>query len=238
MTAAERLRVSTECDGQVCLIAGTPELSPAERKELENKLKEREEFLIPIYHQVAVQFADLHDTPGRMQEKGVINVSTVAATSPDMSEPCERRACVSCTLAPKQKAVRGGLKQLVQIKPFSGFFGETFPFFVLSVIPKQFLIYMTLHSSEGKFHFTGGRLRLMTLIWEQLLWWSSGCRPGARVPAAVKSHSICVQVVGAILLQTSSSLSHHLESHRSSQNISGTRGAHISEALGCVQCSG
>uniref|UniRef100_A0A8C0QU24 Acetyl-CoA carboxylase 1 n=1 Tax=Canis lupus dingo TaxID=286419 RepID=A0A8C0QU24_CANLU len=46
---------------------------PAERKELENKLKEREEFLIPIYHQVAVQFADLHDTPGRMQEKGVIN---------------------------------------------------------------------------------------------------------------------------------------------------------------------
>lgn len=52
---------------------GTPELSPAERKELENKLKEREEFLIPIYHQVAVQFADLHDTPGRMQEKGVIN---------------------------------------------------------------------------------------------------------------------------------------------------------------------
>ncbi|KAK1331292.1 hypothetical protein QTO34_009243 [Cnephaeus nilssonii] len=52
---------------------GTPELSAAERKELENKLKEREEFLLPIYHQVAVQFADLHDTPGRMQEKGVIN---------------------------------------------------------------------------------------------------------------------------------------------------------------------
>uniref|UniRef100_A0A674KD81 acetyl-CoA carboxylase n=1 Tax=Terrapene triunguis TaxID=2587831 RepID=A0A674KD81_9SAUR len=56
----------------LCLIPGTPELGPAERKELETKLKEREEFLIPIYHQVAVQFADLHDTPGRMQEKGVI----------------------------------------------------------------------------------------------------------------------------------------------------------------------
>nr|XP_061801537.1 acetyl-CoA carboxylase 1-like isoform X7 [Nerophis lumbriciformis] len=51
---------------------GTPELSPPDRKELETKLKEREEFLSPIYHQVAVQFADLHDTPGRMQEKGVI----------------------------------------------------------------------------------------------------------------------------------------------------------------------
>lgn len=53
---------------------GTPELSPPDRKELETKLKEREEFLLPIYHQVAVQFADLHDTPGRMQEKGVITV--------------------------------------------------------------------------------------------------------------------------------------------------------------------
>ncbi|CAB1352795.1 unnamed protein product, partial [Coregonus sp. 'balchen'] len=51
---------------------GTPELGPPERKELETKLKEREEFLLPIFHQVAVQFADLHDTPGRMQEKGVI----------------------------------------------------------------------------------------------------------------------------------------------------------------------
>uniref|UniRef100_A0A673M479 acetyl-CoA carboxylase n=1 Tax=Sinocyclocheilus rhinocerous TaxID=307959 RepID=A0A673M479_9TELE len=54
---------------------GTPELSVSERKELESKLKEREEFLLPIYHQVAVQFADLHDTPGRMQEKGVITVN-------------------------------------------------------------------------------------------------------------------------------------------------------------------
>uniref|UniRef100_A0A8B9CRS0 Acetyl-CoA carboxylase alpha n=1 Tax=Anser brachyrhynchus TaxID=132585 RepID=A0A8B9CRS0_9AVES len=51
---------------------GTPELSPGDRKDLETKLKEREEFLIPIYHQVAMQFADLHDTPGRMQEKGAI----------------------------------------------------------------------------------------------------------------------------------------------------------------------
>lgn len=59
----------------VCLSLGTPELSLSERKELEAKLKEREEFLLPIYHQVAIQFADLHDTPGRMQEKGVITVS-------------------------------------------------------------------------------------------------------------------------------------------------------------------
>ncbi|MEE6508200.1 hypothetical protein FKM82_019789 [Ascaphus truei] len=51
---------------------GTPELPESERKVLEKKLKAREELLFPIYHQVAVCFADLHDTPGRMQEKGVI----------------------------------------------------------------------------------------------------------------------------------------------------------------------
>ncbi|KAM3938081.1 acetyl-CoA carboxylase 2 isoform 2-T2 [Leptodactylus fuscus] len=51
---------------------GTPELSELERKNLESKLKAREEQLLPIYHQIAVKFADLHDTPGRMQEKGVI----------------------------------------------------------------------------------------------------------------------------------------------------------------------
>lgn len=51
---------------------GSPELTEGERKELEKKLRLREEQLLPIYHQVAVRFADLHDTPGRMQEKGVI----------------------------------------------------------------------------------------------------------------------------------------------------------------------
>ncbi|XP_048411956.1 acetyl-CoA carboxylase 2 isoform X2 [Stegostoma tigrinum] len=51
---------------------GSLELSQKIRKELEAKLKAREEFLLPIYHQVATQFANLHDTPGRMQEKGVI----------------------------------------------------------------------------------------------------------------------------------------------------------------------
>ncbi|XP_041792792.1 acetyl-CoA carboxylase isoform X1 [Chelmon rostratus] len=49
-----------------------PELSDKQCRELETKLRAREEFLLPIYHQVAVQFVELHDTPGRMQEKGVI----------------------------------------------------------------------------------------------------------------------------------------------------------------------
>ncbi|XP_072839289.2 acetyl-CoA carboxylase 2 isoform X2 [Pogona vitticeps] len=52
---------------------GSPELSGTERKDLEKQLKAREDYLLPIFRQVAVQFADLHDTPGRMHEKGVIS---------------------------------------------------------------------------------------------------------------------------------------------------------------------
>ncbi|KAJ9595497.1 hypothetical protein L9F63_013319, partial [Diploptera punctata] len=39
---------------------------------LEREISDREKFLTPMYHQVAVHFADLHDTPERMQEKGAI----------------------------------------------------------------------------------------------------------------------------------------------------------------------
>uniref|UniRef100_A0A8C2VCF5 acetyl-CoA carboxylase n=1 Tax=Chinchilla lanigera TaxID=34839 RepID=A0A8C2VCF5_CHILA len=52
---------------------GMSELSDKDRKDLEGQLKTREELLLPVYHQVAVQFAELHDTPGRMLEKGAIN---------------------------------------------------------------------------------------------------------------------------------------------------------------------
>ncbi|XP_040859615.1 acetyl-CoA carboxylase 2 isoform X2 [Ochotona curzoniae] len=52
---------------------GSAQLSEQDRRDLEGRLKAREELLLPIYHQVAVQFADLHDTPGRMLEKGVVS---------------------------------------------------------------------------------------------------------------------------------------------------------------------
>jgi len=44
-----------------------------ERLALEEKVSKREKYLTPMYHQVAVHFADLQDTPERMQEKGVIS---------------------------------------------------------------------------------------------------------------------------------------------------------------------
>ncbi|KAM3570180.1 hypothetical protein VYU27_007743 [Nannochloropsis oceanica] len=44
----------------------------AEVKALQKEIKERENALKGVYAQVAVQFADLHDTPGRMAAVGVI----------------------------------------------------------------------------------------------------------------------------------------------------------------------
>ncbi|KAF5283281.1 hypothetical protein FQR65_LT14023 [Abscondita terminalis] len=41
--------------------------------ELERKIEERIKMLLPMYHQVSVHFADLHDTPERMHEKGAIH---------------------------------------------------------------------------------------------------------------------------------------------------------------------
>ncbi len=54
----------------------SPTLSPDERKRLEATLSAREESLASTFHQVAVEFANLHDTPGRMHKKGCVSVST------------------------------------------------------------------------------------------------------------------------------------------------------------------
>ncbi|CAL7951788.1 unnamed protein product [Xylocopa violacea] len=47
--------------------------SPEEQKEIEAQIRKREQIIQPMYHQVAVHFADLHDTPERMFEKNTIN---------------------------------------------------------------------------------------------------------------------------------------------------------------------
>lgn len=53
------------------------ELSPEEKTKLEAELSARVKQLTPIYHQIAVHFADLHDTAERMNDKGVIQVNSV-----------------------------------------------------------------------------------------------------------------------------------------------------------------
>jgi len=55
-------------------------LPQEQRLQLEQQIVAREKFLMPMYHQVAVHFADLHDTPERMQEKGAIMVCRSSLT--------------------------------------------------------------------------------------------------------------------------------------------------------------
>lgn len=43
-----------------------------ELRETKTLIAEREQSLLPVYEQIAVQFCDLHDTPGRMKAVGVI----------------------------------------------------------------------------------------------------------------------------------------------------------------------
>ncbi|XP_022081008.1 acetyl-CoA carboxylase-like isoform X4 [Acanthaster planci] len=65
-------RIDETCISLLSEIAA-PGINREEKAALEKKLKDREDFLLPIYHTVAVQFADLHDRAGRMQEKQVIS---------------------------------------------------------------------------------------------------------------------------------------------------------------------
>ncbi|CCK72032.1 uncharacterized protein KNAG_0I02460 [Huiozyma naganishii CBS 8797] len=48
-------------------------LSSAEHQEISKKLGAREKQLFPIYNQISIQFADLHDRSSRMLRKGVIS---------------------------------------------------------------------------------------------------------------------------------------------------------------------
>merc|ERR1719198_1637762 len=43
-----------------------------EEREIQVQISEREKKLMPIYRQIAIQFADSHDKPQRMLAKGVI----------------------------------------------------------------------------------------------------------------------------------------------------------------------
>lgn len=53
-------------------IAANPNMPLEDKNRLEAEIVEREQFLQTMYHQVAVHFVELHDTPERMLAKGVI----------------------------------------------------------------------------------------------------------------------------------------------------------------------
>lgn len=58
--------------GELSRQAERKDLSSDELSDIKIKLNEREKLLLPIYQQISVQFADLHDRSGRMFAKGTI----------------------------------------------------------------------------------------------------------------------------------------------------------------------
>lgn len=56
-------------------------LSPADVASAKSDLATREKILLPLYNQIALQFADLHDRPNRMKAKGTIRDSLVWSES-------------------------------------------------------------------------------------------------------------------------------------------------------------
>lgn len=50
-------------------------LSSAEQNDIKAQMTQREQLLLPVYSQISLQFADLHDRAGRMKAKNVIRDS-------------------------------------------------------------------------------------------------------------------------------------------------------------------
>ncbi|VDO07351.1 unnamed protein product [Rodentolepis nana] len=69
-------RLDDQCAQLVGEIAAAKSATPQSFiavKELQDKLKKRQQDLLPIYQQVAHHFADLHDTPGRLVARGLVH---------------------------------------------------------------------------------------------------------------------------------------------------------------------
>ncbi|KAF2431568.1 acetyl-CoA carboxylase [Tothia fuscella] len=51
-----------------------PALTREQQAEIKSKMNEREQLLLPVYAQISLQYADLHDRAGRMMAKGTIRM--------------------------------------------------------------------------------------------------------------------------------------------------------------------
>ncbi|KAL9087549.1 MAG: hypothetical protein Q9159_003565 [Coniocarpon cinnabarinum] len=61
--------------GSMKRMLNDPKTSREEMDDLKQKMTDREKLLLPVYSQIAHQFADLHDRAGRMEAKGTIRQS-------------------------------------------------------------------------------------------------------------------------------------------------------------------
>ncbi|KAG8178328.1 hypothetical protein JTE90_026296 [Oedothorax gibbosus] len=64
-------RIDSVCKDVLNQLSST-QISSEQKKNLEKLLQQREQSLLAVYHQVALSFSDLHDTPRHMMDKGAI----------------------------------------------------------------------------------------------------------------------------------------------------------------------
>lgn len=69
-------RLDSTCKEILVQLSST-ETTASQKTNLEKQLHQRENALLSVYHQVALTFADLHDTPRHMMDKGAIQVRIV-----------------------------------------------------------------------------------------------------------------------------------------------------------------
>jgi acetyl-CoA carboxylase/biotin carboxylase 1 len=82
----------------------------SEKDALAKQIKQRERMLFGVFQQVAVHFADLHDTPGRMQAKGVIRKCVPWAESRAYFYWRLRRRLIEFSMANKAAVLQGTSK--------------------------------------------------------------------------------------------------------------------------------
>jgi len=73
LAAAHRLDPSLGALDEELAKAKSSGADEAKLKSIQEKIKSREKLLLPVYSQLATEFADAHDRPGRMVAKGVIS---------------------------------------------------------------------------------------------------------------------------------------------------------------------
>ena len=64
--------VLIELDDELSKVKSSAPIDESLQKSILDKIKQREKLILPVYSQLATEFADAHDRPGRMVAKGVV----------------------------------------------------------------------------------------------------------------------------------------------------------------------
>jgi len=113
----------TELNRQLNSKANPP--TQADAKSIKTSIVEREKELMPIYEQVAVTFADLHDTPGRMLAKGCISEVLSWKTSRAFFYYCLKRKMEEMYIKDRIRKASPNLKNSAILETIQSWLSQT-----------------------------------------------------------------------------------------------------------------